>query len=201
MDYSLVTHELKRAISVEGRQYKLDTRTIRALQAYAVMAEEDETIPDEVRTGRILELMLDTSSLFKLRKNPEDAAELYRGIASFLQGWPEEGRKPGKHSPEEIFSYSEDHALIVAAFRQAYGIDLVSLRNLHWWEFRALLQGIPDTTVLSRVMGIRAMDIDPKDPPKVKVAKNRAKAAVAIKRKGGREKTGEDIISDAFSGL
>lgn len=201
MDYSLITHRLPENIAVNGRTYKLDTRTMKALQAYAVMTEDDDTIPEEVKVSKVMELMLDAPSVFLLAKNPKDTAEAFQKIADFLRGWPEEERKPGRHKPEEIFSYSEDHALIVAAFRQAYGISLAELKELHWWEFRALLAGIPDSTMLSKIMGIRAMEIDPKEPPKIKAAKRSAKEAAALKRKGGRAKTGEEILSDAFAGL
>lgn len=198
MDYSLITHVLPNAVPINDHSYALDTRTCKALQAYATMEEAD--IPDEIRIGRVMELMLESYSLRELKRHPEDTAEVYSAIADFLKGWPEE-RKQGKRKAEEIFSYTEDHALIVAAFRQAYGISLKELKAMHWWEFLALLSGIPDSTALSRIMGIRAMEIDPKEPPKVKTAKRKAKEAVALKRKGGREKTGEEIISDAFAGL
>lgn len=201
MDYSLITHRLPENIAVNGRTYKLDTRTMKALQAYAVMAEDDETIPEEVKLSKVIALMLDAPSSFLLARNPEDTAKVYAKIADFLNGWPEEPRKPGKHKAEEIFSYSEDHALIVAAFRQAYGVSLEELREMHWWEFRALIAGIPEGTTLSRIMSIRSMEIDPKEPPKIKTAKREAKEAAALKRKGGRAKTGEEILSDAFAGL
>ena len=198
MDFSLITHHLVDTITVEGRSYQLSTKTMKALQAFAVLDEAD--IPEEIKISRILDLMLTPSSAMKLKANPEDTPEVYRGIADFLRGWPTD-EKPKDDHREEVLSFSEDHALIIAAFRQAYGIDLTSLRALHWWEFRALLQGLPEDTVLSRTIGIRTMKIDPKDPPKVKAAKRRAKEAAALKRKGGREKTGEEIISEAFASL
>lgn len=47
----------------------------------------------------------------------------------------------------------EDGDYVVAAFQQAYGIDLTDpgLR-LHWHRFMALLRGVPDSTLLGRVM-------------------------------------------------
>lgn len=49
----------------------------------------------------------------------------------------------------------EDGELIVAAFQQAYGIDLTEC-DMHWHRFRALLAGIPDDTKLSKVMSYRS---------------------------------------------
>jgi hypothetical protein len=47
--------------------------------------------------------------------------------------------------------------MIYAAFHQAYGINLATA-SLHWWEFRALLINLPDTTRMGSIMGIRATD-------------------------------------------
>ena len=200
MDYSLITHTLEDSVTVNGRVYRLDTRTTKALQAFAITEEDDETIPEEVRISKVISIMLDHQSSFLLARHTADTMDVYRGIAAFLKGWPQDGKKK-ESEKEPVFSFSEDHALIVAGFRQAYGISLAELKTMHWWEFRALLMGMPEETVLSSTMRIRAMDIDPKEPPKVKAAKRKAKEAVALKRTGGRAKTGEEIISDAFKGL
>ena len=58
--------------------------------------------------------------------------------------------------------FHQDAALILAAFRQAYGIDLYHEQGrLHWLEFLALLSGIPQNTRLSEVMEIRACKVPP----------------------------------------
>ena len=199
MDYSLITHTLEESITVNGRVYRLDTRTTKALQAFAITEEDDETIPDEVRISKVISIMLDHQSSLLLAHHTADTMNVYRSITAFLKGWPQDEKK--KSEKESVFSFAEDHALIVAGFRQAYGVSLAELKSMHWWEFRALLMGMPEETVLSSTMRIRTMDIDPKEPPKVKAAKRKAKEAVALKRTGGRAKTGEEIISDAFRGL
>ena len=48
-----------------------------------------------------------------------------------------------------------DGDLVVAAFQQAYGIDLTA-GDMHWHRFLALLRGLPSDTLLSQVMGIRS---------------------------------------------
>lgn len=44
---------------------------------------------------------------------------------------------------------------IFAAFLQAYDIDLTEV-NMHWYKFRALLQALPEKTMLSQIMSYRA---------------------------------------------
>lgn len=62
---------------------------------------------------------------------------------------------------QRVVDLVEDGELIVAAFQQAYGIDLTAT-DMHWHRFKALLNGIPDDTRLAQVMGIRGY----KKPPK-----------------------------------
>ena len=50
--------------------------------------------------------------------------------------------------------YIKDGELIVAAFQQAYGIDLTTT-DMHWHRFKALLFNVPEDTRLSKVMGYR----------------------------------------------
>ena len=48
--------------------------------------------------------------------------------------------------------------LIYAAFRQCYGIDLYSA-NLHWWEYRALLEALPQGTRFADVLSLLAAPV------------------------------------------
>ena len=67
-----------------------------------------------------------------------------------------------KDSGPRVMDFHQDAALILAAFRQAYGIDLYHEQGrLHWLEFLALLSGIPQNTRLSEVMEIRACKVPP----------------------------------------
>lgn len=57
------------------------------------------------------------------------------------------------------FSFVCDASLILAAFRDQYDIDLVSIDFLHWWEFRALLDGLRSGNLFCEVRRIRSMDL------------------------------------------
>lgn len=59
--------------------------------------------------------------------------------------------------PQRVYDYDQDSALIYAAFRQCYGLDL-TVEDMHWWTFQALFTGLPDGCRLSAVMGYRAAD-------------------------------------------
>ncbi len=49
-------------------------------------------------------------------------------------------------------NFEADAAMIYAAFYAAYGISLTTVQFLHWWEFLALLQGLPESCLMQKVM-------------------------------------------------
>lgn len=193
-DYSLITHTLPTSLLYEGNVAHMDTRVCRVLQCF--LLSEDGTVPVGMRITAIVEAMVSNHSDF----SPAQYPGLYEKLCDFMAGYPSGGSR-GKKA-QKLLSYEQDHALIVSAFRQAYGIDLKTLKMMHWWEFLALMAGIPDDTRLSGVINIRGMEMSPNDTPEQRQAKIKAKTAVAIrpKRKAvADEMEGEDIISQALS--
>lgn len=63
---------------------------------------------------------------------------------------------------EELLNLILDGDYIVAAFQQAYGIDLTTC-DMHWHRFKALLVGLPENTILSKAMGYRGYKKPPRD--------------------------------------
>ena len=72
------------------------------------------------------------------------------------------GKRARKHARklQRAYDFDEDDALIYASFRMAYGVRLAEVEYLHWWEFSALLQSLPDTTPMGRVMYLRTVELD-----------------------------------------
>ena len=56
---------------------------------------------------------------------------------------------------QRITDYEQDADLIRAAFMQAYGINLYRDR-LHWFEFMALMAGLPQGSRYTEILSIRA---------------------------------------------
>ena len=100
----------------------------------------------------------------------------YRCGADETAGSETEGDASGKDPP---FSYEHDAGYIYAAFIEAYGIDLTKNR-LHWWQFRALFLGLPETVLFCKIMGYRTMEIPPKMPKEKKKFYQRMKRIYKI---------------------
>lgn len=72
------------------------------------------------------------------------------------------GSEPGKgtsKSKNRAYDFSVDASYIYSAFYATYGISLTTVHFLHWWEFMALLEGLPESTMMSKIMGYRTMDV------------------------------------------
>ncbi len=71
---------------------------------------------------------------------------------------PEKKGRPAREAPR-AYDFEQDAEMIYAGFYAAYGISLTTVDFLHWWEFMALLMGLPDTTQMGRIMYYRTVDL------------------------------------------
>lgn len=63
----------------------------------------------------------------------------------------------GRRGGARAFDYLLDGDYIVAAYQQAYGIDLTDPGlGMHWHRFVALFRGLPESTRLARIMAARS---------------------------------------------
>lgn len=93
---------------------------------------------------------------------PKDAHKAVEGLVWFFtRGNAPSGGKdtPTKKTPKKAFSFEQDAPLIYAAFYATYGISLTTVDFLHWWEFMALFEGLPETTLIQRVIYWRTADV------------------------------------------
>lgn len=101
-------------------------------------------------SGRTV-ILNDLLALFFPCGAPPDTAAAQTAIREYIAC----GRKISHAADDEppkppIYSYSADAESITAAFLQVYGIDLHSV-EMHWWRFRALLQGLLQHSFSERV--------------------------------------------------
>ena len=82
----------------------------------------------------------------------EAAAEFYAGVGSDSDDRPKKNRK-------RIYSFAQDGDYIAAAFRSQYGIDLLTIPYMHWYEFRALFKGLEESCEIVKIMGYRAAEL------------------------------------------
>lgn len=160
---SVLTDALPNTIVIDGQKYKINT---------------------DFRAGIRFETMLmsgewDLEKIIKLyfkESTPEDLKAAFKAIEMFYccGSIPEKKAKneAGKTS-KQAYSFDMDAAVIVADFWRFYNIDLTQ-EGLHWWAFRALLDGLPaDSNFRDRIY-CRTVDLK-------KLSKNERKRVSEIR--------------------
>ena len=128
-------------VTVGGRFYRLDFDFRNVLRMMETMARDD--LMPEAREYLALKC---------LTKRPKNVSKVLAAVRSLLFV------KTYKADAKKVTDFEQDAALIRAAFRQAYGIDLYRDR-LHWIEFSELLNAIPEGNRYAEVIGIRVRPI------------------------------------------
>jgi len=150
-----------------------------------------EAISDDpnLQDAQKLALMLD--QLYP--EPPTDYGRAFEGLVWFIHRGdvPRDDQPRGKKQ-RKGYDFTQDASLIFSAFFAAYGINLASVEFLHWWEFLALFEGLPEEALIKKVMYWRTCDVS-------KVSKEEKKHVLemrkhfAIKRVEAEAKTIEEI--------
>ena len=60
---------------------------------------------------------------------------------------------------EPLIDLDQDAEYLYSSFIQAYGINLIQEQGkLHWYEFKALLNGLPENTIIKQIIHIRSYE-------------------------------------------
>ena len=58
-----------------------------------------------------------------------------------------------------VFDWKIDAKFLLGDFRRYYGIDLLNTAYLHWWEFRALTEALPDDSQCMKRIAYRSANL------------------------------------------
>lgn len=160
MDHNIIVHRLPDTIEVSGTERRINT-------SYRIWLMVDDIVRSGIHYGdddkiyQIISLAYKENQINHL--DPEEAVSSVIAAIKFLHDCSKQtsGTNPkykSKESGKSITDIGIDQGRLYAAFLQAYGIDLCKT-DMHWLQFCALLQAMPDTTMYSKVCTIRATDI------------------------------------------
>jgi hypothetical protein len=120
----------------QGVAFNSDFRAV--LEFFRLLeSKEDETIKAQK-----------VALLFFPEGVPEDK-DVWPFIESFINCGEDGG------GGEKVFDFDVDGSRLYVSFLQAYGIDLRK-EKLHWWIFIELFKGLPEDTIVKRVIDLRA---------------------------------------------
>jgi len=98
-------------------------------------------------------------------KQIKDLDSAIDDIIWFYSGGKEKGIKKknkksdSKKNKKQIYSYEFDDIYIYSAFLEQYKIDLNEVKNLHWWKFKAMIEGLNENVQFVKIMGYRSIDL------------------------------------------
>lgn len=138
--------KLPMQIEYNGKKYRLKPWFDRCIEVQDVFLS-DWTDKQKIEYATWL--------LIKGKVKEEEKAEVLNKAIEVIFGKNEKKEKPNK-----VFDFEQDSDYIIGAFWQTYGINLLKRRKwyekpLHWWEFLALFQSLPENTKFSEIVQIR----------------------------------------------
>ncbi|MEG3267622.1 Gp15 family bacteriophage protein [Streptococcus suis] len=146
----------------DGVVYPLDLSFNKVLDTFDCLRDDLLSDLDKVQscvgiiTGNFdVEFSLAIDLWLHIRKNFIDSQEDDE-VQYDRQGNPMPQIKNEETGPR-LMDLEKDAEYIYASFLQAYGINLLKVQNqLSWQEFKALLNSLPDNTVMQQIVQIRA---------------------------------------------
>lgn len=122
---------------------------------------------------------------------PEDRKAGFEELAKFHNPPQPLPRASGSEASVPVVDFMQDGDLVLAAFRDCYGINLKK-EDMHWHEFLALFRGLHDTK-LNEVMGFRSYDENDKTSYEDSMKALRDAWALEVPRTEEEMKTAEEF--------
>ena len=147
---NILTEKLPKSVSICGQKYPINS-DFRAAMEFEILIQSDAS-PRRKTRGAIRIFFGGNPPPF-----PENA--IIDAIINFYAGGGNDSDERPKKNRKRIYSFAQDGDYIAAAFRSQYGIDLLTMPYMHWYEFRALFKGLEESCEIVKIMGYRAADI------------------------------------------
>lgn len=181
-----LNERLPDSFEYNGKEYSINLSFDRVLDMREIQQEELIEVDSKI------ELMLDaleveceeeerTNVLEYVLYNVIHKVDEEETIEYDLLGNPMKKSKVEQET-EITLDFEQDASLIYSAFLQAYGINLYNeFGKLHWYEFMALIEGVPENTLLYQVRNIRAWKPQKHDSKEYKRQMNKLKELYKLK--------------------
>lgn len=145
---NILLNSLPTTLNIDNKEYKIHT-DFRAWITLEIMIQKGEINPFTMARCVFDEVI------------PSDIKTAMKEIELFYCGGKKRENKNGseKFTHRKIaYSFEDDAQAIFADFWQYYNIDLTQ-EGLHWWTFRALLDGLPEKSEFKQRIYYRTCDL------------------------------------------
>jgi len=157
-------------MEVNGVIYDIDTNYKTALQCF--QAINDKELEEHERAIVVVALLLGYDVPL------EDTQEALEKCAIYLRC----GKTKNPSNKEIDMDYFQDEAKIRTSIRQCYHLNLNIEKDIHWWEYNELIEGLTEETLLNKVREIRTYDLSKEKDPKIRKQIQDAKDFYALEK-------------------
>ena len=144
---SILTSSLPDYLTISGEKCPIYT-DFKVWLKFSEIVEEGT--PDEKKIAEIFMMIFP--------KLPKNLFQAFPAILDFYRCSKQSEETNAKSSSKQMFSFEHDSDMIYSAFYQQYNIDLAAAK-MHWWQFKALFNGLSDTTQFIKVVGFRGVNL------------------------------------------
>lgn len=157
-------------MEVNGKIYNIDTDYRTALSCFEAI--NDTEIKDIERAIAVVTLLLGKEVPL------DDIKEALSKCAVYLRC----GKEENPNLEDIDMDYFQDATAIKTSIRQCYHLDLNKEKNVHWWEYNELIEGLTEETLLSKIREIRTYDLSQETDRKRREQIKKAKDFYALKK-------------------
>lgn len=143
---------LPSSVKINGTEYDINS-DFRTSVLFSLLMEDD-SLNEEEKVLQALNLYYPV-----VPDNLEEAIEQIKWFYSCGKLDNPIGNKKARASSKKVFDFEVDANYIYSAFMSQYNIDLQDIGQLHWWKFKALLEGLKEDNKLSKIIEYRSMDL------------------------------------------
>ena len=143
---------LPSSVKINGTEYDINS-DFRTSVLFSLLMEDDN-LNEEEKVLQALNLYYPV-----VPDNSEKAIEKIKWFYSCGKLDNPIGNKKARAISKKVFDFEVDANYIYSAFMSQYNIDLQDIEELHWWKFKALLEGLKEDNKLSKIIEYRSVDL------------------------------------------
>ena len=190
---NLLTQSLPETVTVDGGEYAIFTDYRNWIQFSEMMLDDDLTNDEKYYLAM---------GIFK--EEPQSQQGAIQALTEFyllgeklkptVEKTEEELKEEEKEeTPPPMFNWSVDSAYILGGFLEHYSIDLMTIKYMHWWKFKALFNNIVEFKLEERI-DYRALNLS-----KIKDKDERARLSIIKNKLRLKQVVSDEEIGGAFS--
>ncbi|MFA8439299.1 Gp15 family bacteriophage protein [Pueribacillus sp. YX66] len=150
---------------IDGIKYKLDMSFDNILRLFDLIKDEKINDEEKINTGLMM-LVNDELEQYDIETKEKIFIDLFKSAIGSEEEEHQTLDLEGNPMPDipnddkRAYDLVQDAEYIYASFMHTYQIDLYEQQGkLHWKKFKALLNGLSEDSIFSRIVGIRTAEL------------------------------------------